>query len=132
MLKSDPSQEGDFAIVVKGDYKGQAGIVNDVVKLMAHVYFPMLDIQKTLCLMSLHNRHPLIAKHSAFAGHERRTPSKTSTSKGSSSPSIQILPPSVDAAIVALCAALDAAHMEADDSFAAHVDSRLRSSRCSS
>jgi hypothetical protein len=133
MLKSDPIQEGDFAIVVKGDYKGQAVIINDVVKfLMAHVYFPMLDIQKTLRLTSLHNRHPLIAKHSAFAGCERGTPSKASTSTGSSSPSIQILPPSVDAAIVALCAALDAAHMEAGDSFVAHVDSRLRSSRRSS
>jgi len=30
MLKSDPIQEGDFAIVVKGDYKGQAVIVNDM------------------------------------------------------------------------------------------------------
>jgi hypothetical protein len=37
MLKSDPIQGGDFAIVVKSDYKGQAVIVNDVVKLMAHV-----------------------------------------------------------------------------------------------
>jgi hypothetical protein len=93
----------------------------------------MLDIQKTLRLTSLHNRHPLIAKHSVFTGRERRTPSKASTSTGSSSsPLIQILPPSVDAAIVALCAALDPAHMEADDSFVAHVDSRLRSSRRSS
>jgi hypothetical protein len=129
MIKSDPIQEGDFAIVVKGDYKGQAVIVNDVVKLMAHVYFPMLDIQKTLRLTSLHNRHPLIATHSAFTDRERRTPSKASTSTDASTPLIQILPPSVDAAIVALCAALDAAHMEADDSFVAHVDSRLRSSR---
>ena len=109
-----------------------AVVVNDVVKSMAHEYFPMRDIQKTLRLTSLHNRHPLIAKHSAFAGHERRTPSKASTSTDLSSPSIQILPPSVDAAIVALCAALDAAHMEPDDSFVAHVDSQLRSSRRSS
>jgi hypothetical protein len=118
--------------VVKGDHKGQAVVVNDVVKLMAHVYFPMLDIQKTLPLTSLHNRHPLTTNHSAFAGHERRTPSKVPTSTDSSSPSIQILPPSVDEAIVALCASLDVAHMEADDSFVAHVDCRLRSSRRSS
>ena len=57
---------------------------------------------------------------------------KASTSTDLSTPLIQILPPSVDAAIVALCAALDAAHMEADDSFVAHVDSQLRSSRRSS
>jgi len=129
MIKSDPIQEGDFAIVIKGDYKGQAVIVNDVIKLMAHVYFPMIDTHKTLRLTSLHNRHPLIATHSAFKDRERRTPSKASASTDSLTPLIQILPPSVDAAIVALCAALDAAHMEADDSFVAHVDSRLRSSR---
>jgi hypothetical protein len=82
MLKSDPIQEGDVAIVFKGDYKDQAVIVNDVVKLMAHVYFPMLYIQKTLRLTSLHNRHPLIAKHSAFTGRERCTASKASTSTG--------------------------------------------------
>jgi hypothetical protein len=129
MLKSDPIQDGDFAIVVKGENKGQAVVVNDVVNSMAHVYFPMLDIQKTLRLTSLHNRHPSIEKHSAFAGRVRRSATVDSSSADSSPPSIKILPPSVDAAIVALCAALDATHMDTDDSFVAHVDSRLRSSR---
>jgi hypothetical protein len=42
------------------------------------------------------------------------------------------LPPSVDAAIVALCDALDATHMDANSTFLRHVDARLRSSlRCS-
>jgi hypothetical protein len=89
----------------------------------------MLDIQKTLRLTSLHNRHPLIEKHPAFAGRVRRSATVDSSGADFSPPLIQILPPSVDAAIVALCAALDATHMDADDSFVAHVDSRLRSSR---
>jgi ribosomal protein L24 len=67
MLKSAPIQDGDFVIVILcGDNKGQAAVVTNVIKTMADVYFPLRDVQKTLRLTSLHNRHPSIEGHRAF------------------------------------------------------------------
>jgi hypothetical protein len=142
MPKSGPIKNGDFVIVVRGENKGQAAIVTHVIKAMADVIFPLRDVQKTLRLTSLHNRHPLIENHIAFEGRTRQYsstepgfPRSAPTTPGPSqaaptaAPTVCVLPPSVDAAIVALCEALDAAHMDADETFVAHVDARLRSSR---
>jgi hypothetical protein len=130
-IKSDPIQDGDFVIITRGDNKGQAAIVTNVIKSMADVYFPLRDVQKTLRLTSLHNRHPSIEGHQAFEAYKDQTRPKTPRRPSTPPPvpTIKILPPSVDAAIIALCEALDASHMEADDTFVAHVDSRLRSTR---
>jgi hypothetical protein len=84
-------------------------------------------------LTSLHNRHSAFEGHQAFERFKEVEQHNSSTEQPSrrtpSSSSVQVLPPSVDAAIIALCEALDATYMEADDVFVAHVDSRLRSSR---
>jgi hypothetical protein len=95
---------------------------------MAGIYFPLQNVQKTLCLTSLNSCHPSIEGHQAFKGWERQKYSTDSSSRTASSPLVQILPPTVDAAIIALCEeALDATHM---DAYVAHIDdSRLCSSR---
>jgi hypothetical protein len=127
MAKSTPIQDGNFMIVIHGYNKGQADIVTNVIKSMADVYFaPLLrDSQKTLRLTSLLNHHSSIEGHPAFDAYQMQT-CPSSISELSDAPpasAIRILPPTVDAAIVALCEALDAMHMEADDVFMAHVDS---------
>jgi hypothetical protein len=131
MTKSDPIRDGDFAIVINGRNKGQAVIVQEVLNSMAHVYFPLRDTQKTLRLTSLHNRHHTIEGHPAFK--DRTKPlvnvSVDNDTTVPPSPPVSILPPSVDAAIVALCEALDSTHMDPDQLFLQHVEARLQSTR---
>jgi hypothetical protein len=131
MVKYDPIKDGDFAIVVNSRSKGQAVIIQEFVNSMVHVYFPFRNIQKTLRLTSLHNRHHAIEGHPAFKDRTKPRVNISDDNDSTVHPSspVSILPPSVDAAIVALCKALDVIHMDPDQLFLQHVKARLRLTR---
>lgn len=124
MATTTPLHDGDRVYVVgRSIYARQAGIVMKVTAAKASVYFPLKQYTKNLNHASLTTDHPLLKNHIAYQALDSPPPRSTVPDTAI------ILPASVDAAILALCTALDESHLDADPNLLSHIGSRLSSSR---